>query len=200
MGEVELLLGCQDKWSQRFYGKTCKLQLTPHANWQKITLKFNILTLHRSKTSNSFTASVNLSAASASHCGYTYLAESLCKHHFEQSKLSSHPGLCWFPVQPEQIINIQQINPLKKNTNSVGLDIINFQQVISLMIKPTIWTYLCTVCSSNQTGHISSQFLGCSDSIQRNGGQLVIVVLCHHQVALKPLEETRLWGKGIFSK
>lgn len=55
--------------------------------------------------------------------------------------------------------------------------------------------YLCTVCPSYQTRHLTTQLTGCSNGIERNGGQLFIVVFCHHQGALKPLEETGLLEK-----
>lgn len=56
-------------------------------------------------------------------------------------------------------------------------------------------TNLCAVCPSHQTRHLATQFTGSSDGIERDGGQLVIVVLCNHQGALKPLQETCLWWK-----
>lgn len=57
------------------------------------------------------------------------------------------------------------------------------------------FAYLCTVCSSNQTCHLSPELTGGSDGIECYRRQLLIVVLCNHQGALKPLKETSLLEK-----
>lgn len=59
-----------------------------------------------------------------------------------------------------------------------------------IMLKSV--AYLCTICSSNQTWHFSTQLTGSTDSIECNRGQLVVVVLRNNQGALEPLEETSL--------
>lgn len=58
-----------------------------------------------------------------------------------------------------------------------------------------IISYLCTVCSCNQTGYVSTQLTGSSDGVECNRRQLTIGMLCDHQSALKPFEETTLTDK-----
>lgn len=58
-------------------------------------------------------------------------------------------------------------------------------------------TDLCAVCPSHQTGHLATQLAGGSDGIERDGRQLLIVVLCNHQGALKPLQEASLWATMV---
>lgn len=52
--------------------------------------------------------------------------------------------------------------------------------------------YLRTVRSSNQTGHVTAEFISSSDGVQGDGGQRVIIVLGNNQSTLKPLNQTRL--------
>lgn len=61
-------------------------------------------------------------------------------------------------------------------------------------------TNLCTVCPGDQTRHLATQLAGSGDGIERDGGQLLIVVLCNHQGALKSLQEAGLRGKTSTSQ
>lgn len=68
---------------------------------------------------------------------------------------------------------------------------------ISSQTYSALQSYLGTVGSSDQADHFTPHLAGSRDGVQCDGGQLVIVVLRHHQRALKPPEKTGLQGGQI---
>lgn len=85
---------------------------------------------------------------------------------------------------------VRTLNQINIVTSQIQQAEWSFKQIILQNVP-----YLCTICSSNQTWHFSTQLTGSTDGIECNRGQLVIVVLCNNQGALKPLEETSLLEK-----
>lgn len=56
-------------------------------------------------------------------------------------------------------------------------------------------SYLVTAGPSHQAGDLPSQALCCSNGIEGDGCEGLIVVLCHHQGALAPPQHRRLQGR-----